>query len=156
MVIIVQRRSYEPLGCEYTRGSVRIRAAIVLLSPHSHELVNRHEAGPVASSRAEQRHFPVKGTLTGLRRKKKRRDGTVCGVDAENRDGEKNMVLNLLDTYYLNSRKEQMTQCCWVGKQCCATLRLPGGNLAVVSLVTQVPLRPFMTFFRDTDIFPEV
>lgn len=35
---------------ECTSGLVRIRAAIVLLSPHSHKLVNGHEARPVASS----------------------------------------------------------------------------------------------------------
>lgn len=50
----------------FSSGLVRISGAIVLLSPHSHELVNGHEAGPVASSQAEQWHFPVKRALTGL------------------------------------------------------------------------------------------
>lgn len=53
-------------GSECTSGPLRIREAIVLLSPHSHKLVNRHETRPVASSQAEQWHFPVEGTLTGL------------------------------------------------------------------------------------------
>lgn len=72
---------------------VRIRRAIVLLSPHRHELVNRHEAGPVASSRAEQWHFPVERTLTGLGRQVSRRVEAVCGVDIEKRDGEKQLAL---------------------------------------------------------------
>lgn len=80
---------YEPFGCEYTSGPVRIRGAIVLLSPHSHKLVNRHEAGPVSSSRAEQWHFPVDRALTGLGGQISRRDGAGCGVDIEKRDGGK-------------------------------------------------------------------
>lgn len=42
------------------------RETIVLLSPHGHELVNGHKAGPVATSQTEERHFPVKGALAGL------------------------------------------------------------------------------------------
>lgn len=98
MVIIVLKRLYEPFGCEYTSGPVRIRGAIVLLSPHRDELVNGHEAGPVASSQAEQWHFPVKRALTGLRRQRRRRDGAVCGVDTKRRDGENNKLLKLLHT----------------------------------------------------------
>lgn len=40
--------------------------SFVLLSPHGHELVNGHKAGPVAASQTEQGHFPVKGALAGL------------------------------------------------------------------------------------------
>lgn len=68
---------------ECTSGLVTIREAIVLLSPHSHKLVNGHEARPVASSWAEQWHFPVEGTLTGLWRQGGRRNGVVCDQDLE-------------------------------------------------------------------------
>lgn len=54
-----------------------MRGAIVLLSPHSHKLVDGHEAGPVASSRAEQWHLPVKRTLAGLGEEERERECDV-------------------------------------------------------------------------------
>lgn len=53
----------------------------VLLSPHGHELVDGHEAGPVASSQAEQRRLPVQRALAGLGRETKGTEsmGSVCG-----------------------------------------------------------------------------
>lgn len=73
--------SNEPSAGEQSGAPARMRGAIVLLSPHCHELVNGHEAGPVASSRAEQWCLPVKRALTGLRRQKEmERMGRVwCG-----------------------------------------------------------------------------
>lgn len=53
---------------------------LVLLSPHGHELVDGHEAGPVASSQAEQRRLPVQRALAGLGRETKGTEsmGSMC------------------------------------------------------------------------------
>lgn len=70
---------------ECTSGQLKLREAIVSLSPHSHEFVNRHEARPVASSQAEQWHFPVERALTGLRRQRDTRNKAMFNADVKKR-----------------------------------------------------------------------
>lgn len=77
-----------PAVCSNVEASRFAADVVILLSPHGHELVDGHEAGPVASSQAEQRRLPVQRALAGLRGGETKGTESMGSVRGERRTTE--------------------------------------------------------------------